>query len=181
MSPTHDLSQPWPFKLDNGICSAGYESSVMETISDSKDEYSLYQSHIQWLPSKVIIPASAPVKHISLVFGTDNELIICKILEALSDGVTSNIRIAKIADEVYDGLSIGTRGPKNRVAYLDKVVSLEQARLDIKDILKVNGCYVESRWMPYLYETILPDYSLLLTLPKSFDEFCDNLSSRDYW
>lgn len=181
MSPTHDLSQPWPFRINNSICNAGYEPPIVESSSDLEGRYSFYETHVQSLPSKVIIPTSTPIKQISLIFGSDSELVVSKILDALSDRITSNVKISKIAGEIYDGLSMGVRGPIDRVAYLDKMIGLEQASLDVSDILKNNGCYIQDRWMPYLYETILPDYSLLLILPRSLDEYHDTMCSRDYW
>jgi hypothetical protein len=181
MYPTHDSSQPWPFRVNSDICNAGYELPDIELSDNLESRYSLYQAYIQSLPSKVIIPTSVPIKQISLIFGSDSELVVSKILNALSDKITSSIKISRIAGEIYDGLSMGVRGPKNRVAYLDKMIGLEQASLDISDILKANGCYIQDRWMPYLYETILPDYSLLLILPRDVEEFSDTMCSRDYW
>jgi hypothetical protein len=180
MSPTHDISEPWPFRrLNDPMTISGLENITSD--EESHDFYGIYETHVQLLPSKIIIPASDPIRRITLIFGPDSELVVSKILDALNDEVTSNIKIAKIADEIYDGLVLGSRGPVNRVAYLDKMVGLEQAGLDLRDVLRASGCYVQNRWMPYLYETILSDYSLLLVLPRSLEEFHDNLCSRDYW
>lgn len=177
MSQIHDISQPWPFRQ---ICDAGSSLPNLhmeETCTSGiTDNFDFYQTYLHYLPKQVIIPTNQPIKRITLTFGTDNELIVSKILEALSDKVTSSIKISKLAGEIYDGLSLGNRGPVNRVAYLDKMVGLEQTSLDLRDVLETSGCYIENRWMPYLYETILPDYSLLLTLPRSLEEFHDSVN-----
>lgn len=171
-------NQPWPFK--NDISSDGCEAPTDSSISEFYS-HSLWQSHAQFLPANIIVPTSVPIKNISLIFGSDSELVVSKILDALADNLTANIKVSRIAGEIYDSLTLGSRGPINRVAYLDKMVGLEQAAFDLSDILRANGCYVNGRWMPYLYETMLPDFSLLLTLPKNFEEYCDNVCSRDYW
>lgn len=173
MSPTHDPSQPWPFKTADNPDYSGY-TEFRSICNAGGSDYDIYYTHIQKLPPQVIVPSHNPVKRISLIFGEDSELIVTKILEAISDRVISSIRMSKITGELYDELSLGTLNAGNRVSYLDKMVELEQAGLDIHDVLKSSGCYIQDRWMPYLLETILPDFSMLLTLPSSLEEFCDS-------
>jgi hypothetical protein len=99
--------------------------------------------------------------------------VLSKTIEAVSDKSTANIKVAALADELYKGFNHS--GNRNRPTLLNYMITVEQTALDVKDLLTQYGLYTYDRWLPYLYESILPGGGLMLRRPTTFEEFCDDL------
>jgi len=132
-----------------------------------------YITQVEPLPIHVIIPPVRAVQVLVSLFGSDAEYVLSKIIEAVSDKVSAQLKATRLADEIYHGLTQGAKHRSPQV--LDYMITVEQAALDIRDALSESGCYIYDRWLPYMFEHIVPGGSLLLQRATSFEEFCDEL------
>lgn len=145
----------------------------MEPGQSTLHAHDFFVNQVDLLPMQIVVPVSKQVNRIASLFGSDSEYVLSRIIDAISDYPTSNKKVSRLAEELYTGLR---RGPYHAgVAVLDHTITLEQAALDIRDILFSLGCYVNGRWLIYLYETTMPSGDLLLRRPTGFDEFCDEV------
>lgn len=145
----------------------------MEPGQSTLQAYDFFHNEVSILPIHIVIPTSLQVNRLTSLFGTDSEYIISCIIDAISDYPSSNRNVARLTAELYTGLKKGYSDMG--MVVLEHGITIEQAALDIRDILFSLGCYIDGRWLTYLYETTLPTGALLLRRPTGFDEFCDEL------
>lgn len=145
----------------------------MEPGQSTLQAHDFFVNQVDLLPMQIVIPSQKPVNQIVSLFGSDSEYVLSRIIDAISDYPTSNQKVSRLAGELYKGLR---SGPANMgVVVLDHTITLEQAALDIRDVLQSLGCYINGRWLIYLYDTTLQSGALLLRRPTGFDEFCDEV------
>lgn len=142
---------------------SGYPGSIQE----------FYTKYVISMPDIIVVACSKPVATLRSLFGSDTEFVLSKIVEACTDKVSSNIRLANLAGTIYSGLAHSK--PAGRVTMMESMVTLEQCSLDIRDSIFSYGCYINNRWLPYTFEKLLPDCSVLLQKPQSYEEFVDEI------
>lgn len=136
--------------------------------------FQFYHEQVAPLPLYLVLDTARPVRKLQSIFGDDGEYLVCKIVEAVTDRASSNTMVSMLSGGIYED---ATHGQKvSRVRMLEHMVTLEQCALDIRDALMASGCYLNQRWFPYLYEDLMPDGSILMRRPLSFEEFCDEIS-----
>lgn len=144
------------------------------------DAYQFYYQFVAPLPMHVILPTTPMIRKLISIFGPESEILLHRIVVAISDRCSADLKIAKAAGEIYK--SLGERKLNRNammmehhgVAFMDHMVTFEQAGLDLRDVIKNNGLYVEGRWLPYAYEATVNGFDVMLKRPSSFEEFCDD-------
>lgn len=136
--------------------------------------HAFYEQMVVPLPESVILPATKQLQALIALFGSDAELVVCKIIEAIGDKTSAHLKVTRMANELYKGLTQGASHQAPRM--LDYTIVVEQAALDIRDLLEQYGVYIQGRWLPYVYEHIVPGGGLMLQKPLSFQQFIDDIA-----
>lgn len=129
-------------------------------------------------PLVVVMDTKAILSKLHPLFSVENNLdfAMTQITEVISDRLTSDRRLGKASGGIYDELydMLAHSDPNfSRVMLLEPMISFEQAALDLKFECERLGLYVQNRYLPYRYDKILPDQSLVLRRMVDFDDFSE--------
>ncbi len=165
---------------------------------DDDNAYGELVSVFDSLPTAVIIDLSEPVRKIGSVFKPDPrnligpEYVIDRAIEAcrvrttahrdiglFSTRLLKDLRDLKerrnLSVQEFKRISGNEEGewPYPSTDLMDMMVTIEQATLDIFDILQAYKMYVSNRYLPYRYETMMPDGTVILKRCQTLEEFLD--------
>lgn len=143
-----------------------------------------YNQALRLLPSEVILPLYDQVDTLRFTFGPDREYLLNCIIDDVSDRLNYRMAINhRVRQLMARMLEKDTRQhPENsdpllwrdrRPQLFEPMISFEQTALSIQREVEALQLYVLGRFMPYRYETTLPDNSVVLQLIGSWCDFMD--------
>lgn len=143
------------------------------------------------VPETVVIDVSRPIRTIYALFSASPEFILDQIVEACSCKTTAYRDIANMTRHLHTDLSqteediraMQRESGKNNnvwpypaVSLIDKMITIEQSALDIFHQFDLFKLYVAGGYLPYRYEHVYGDGSLVLRKYQDSDEFFDRVA-----
>jgi len=126
------------------------------------------------VPVHVVIGVRKPVLRLSTMFEYSIEHLLDGIIEAVADKNTVSHNLNHLSKRLM-GLVKDTPNFEE-FGYIDRMVALEQCALDIAQYLDDYRLYLYGRYLPYRFETLMVNGSILLMRVQNYDEFCERIS-----
>lgn len=144
------------------------------------------------VPEIVIVPVAEPIRQIYSLFDHSPEFIIDQAIEACMSRASAHANIANFAMRLANQLEAleerrrgdrhltEWRNPDAFVRLSDRLITIEQATFEIQRQLELYKLYNPIGFLPYRFEHVLGDGSLVLKRCESKEEFFDRLSFTLY-
>lgn len=153
-------------------------------------EYQEILAHFDDYPETLIVPVADQIKQIYALFDYSPEYIIDQAVEACMSRASAFRNIANFAhrlandlerlEEVQRGDDLRRtsewRTPDLFVRHSDRLITIEQATFDMQRQFENYKLYMDGGFLPYRFEHVLPDGSLVLKKCANYEEFFDRLS-----
>lgn len=132
------------------------------------------QRQILLVPEHVVIGVGRPVNGVSSLFDYSIEFVLNEMIDAIGDRIMAPQRLNRTMRHL--GPVIADVPVTHHHGLIDRMVAIEQAALDISDYLNEMKLYLYGRYLPYQFETLMNDGSILLKRVRDYQEFSDRVA-----
>ena len=153
-------------------------------------EYQEIAMNFDRYPGTLIVPVADQIKQIYSLFEYSPEYIIDQAVEACMCRASAFRNIANFAHRLANDLErleeihrgddykwvTEWRNPDVFLKHSDRLITIEQATMEMQREFVNYKLYMEGGYLPYRFEHVLHDGSLVLKKCQDYEEFFDRLS-----